>query len=62
MMLVLTVLGSTDSDRKNIYMPTIPIGMAVALGIMIGVRKLTVLFIYLFVYLFIYLFVCLLFI
>ena len=38
--LVLTVFGATNSDRKpDLHMPTIPIGLAVALGIMSGVGR-----------------------
>jgi glycerol uptake facilitator-like aquaporin len=37
-LLVLTIFGSTNERRKgNLFMPTIPIGLAVALGIMAGV-------------------------
>ena len=36
--LVITIFGSTNSARKgNVYMATIPIGFAIALGIMTGV-------------------------
>lgn len=37
-LLVLTVFGSTNMKRKgSLHMPTVPIGLAVALGIMTGV-------------------------
>ena len=35
--LVLTILGATDDQRKPVYMPSLPIGMAVAVDIMAGV-------------------------
>ena len=40
--LVLTIHGSTNEKRKpSLFMPTIPIGFAVALGIMAGVWQIS---------------------
>lgn len=35
--LVLTIFGATNAKRKAVFMPTIPIGFAIALGIMSGI-------------------------
>ena len=36
--LVQTIWGATNSARKKLFMPSIPIGLAVAMDIMAGVR------------------------
>ncbi len=35
--LVLTIFGATNEKRRSVFLPSLPIGMAVMLGVLIGV-------------------------